>query len=548
MNNSNHALLTILALAALAGQPAGIHAGSASPRDAQVVAKAIDREIDSILRENKIPSSPRADDAEFLRRLSLDLHGRIPTAQTTADFLADRDPDKRRKLVDRLLADPLYGEHFGTIWYHALVKQSTENQFVISNKLQGWLATRFNADRGWDSIVHDILTASGERDDNPATVFWLAHLQDKRLLPPERVTASAARLFLGIRLECCECHNHPYDTLKQTDFWGLAAFFATTHLENAAKKQVQAGEVPAVVEDGVIRRGRKDKTDTERVPPGSIVIPDSHGRAVKARFLLGETPVLHRGEPLRTVFADWGTAADNPYFARAAVNRLWSNFFGRGLVNPVDDMRLDSRTHHADLLKMLAEEFTASRFDLKHLIRCICTSQAYQRTSMPLPENQADEELFSHMKLKPMTADMLFDSLTVALDHEPAGKEGKGKKGGLTKIRYGPRDQFRRFFNAEADDDAGIVEDYTHGIPQVLRLMNSGDTNSTGAVIARLLKSSVGPEAVLRSLYLRVLSRLPTEAEVGQMQHYVSASRDVARGYEDVLWVLLNSSEFLSNH
>jgi hypothetical protein len=539
--------LGVLALGpALAAPPEANHAATALPRDPLAVGAVIDREIDACLTKNKVFPSPPADDAEFLRRLSLDVRGRIPTPEVTAAFLADRDPNKRSKLIDRFLSEHEYGQHFGVIWYHAMIKPSTENQFAISPKLQDWLADRFNQNQRWDHIVRDILTASGDRDANPATVFWLAHVQNKKQLAPERVAASASHLFLGVRLECCECHNHPFDTLQRTDFWGVTAFFTGTRLEHADKKEVRAGAVPGVVDDLGSGRRRKAKSASP-APPGSVVVPDTQGQVVKAHFLLGETPAV-KGKPLRTVFADWVTARDNPYFARAFVNRMWAHFFGRGLVNPIDNLRPNSRTHHPELLTILADEFTASGFDVKHLIRCICSSKAYQRASTPLPDNKGDEELFSHMKLKPMTADMLFDSLTVALGHEPAGGKAKGRKGKLYKGASSSRDQFCRFFNAEADDDAGVMEEYTHGIPQVLRLMNSGQVNDTATVVGRLLESSAGPESVIRLLYLRVLSRPPTEAETRRMRQYVESTLDPARGHADVMWALLNSSEFLFNH
>jgi hypothetical protein len=293
---------------ALAAPPDPNHKAAAPLRDPPAVAALIDREIDLCLAKNNVPASLLADDAEFLRRVSLDIRGRIPTAEFTAAFLADRDPDKRGKLIERFLSGPDYGEHFGAIWYHAMIKPSTENQFAISKRLEDWLADRFNQNQGWDRIVRDILTASGNRDVNPATVFWLAHVQNKKSLAPERVTASAAHLFLGVRLECCECHNHPFDTLKRTDFWGVTAFFTATRLEHADKKEIRAGEIPAVAEETASLRRRKVKSGGAPAPPGSVVIPDSQGQMVKAHFLLGATPALTSRTPPRAVFADWVTA------------------------------------------------------------------------------------------------------------------------------------------------------------------------------------------------------------------------------------------------
>jgi Protein of unknown function (DUF1553)/Protein of unknown function (DUF1549) len=547
---------------------------SATPaRDPLPIAARIDREVDRRLAEEKIPASPLADDAEFLRRLSLDLCGRIPTAERAAAFLADTDPDKRHKLIDEFLDDPKYGEHLGTIWYHRMVKPTMDNRTLISTKFRDWLAERFNRNDGWDVIVGDILTASGDRDQNPATVFYLAHAEGngRREVVPARVNASVAHLFLGVKLECCECHNHMFDdSLKQTDFWGMAAFFTATQTVGAGKQDdstpgIREGVPPAVgpavaAKIKALAKAKANPKVAEKLAAraaaatGSIVIPDSNGQTVKARFLHGEAPPLAGKTEYRPTLAAWVTSPQNPYFAKAMVNKVWANFFGRGIVSPIDDMRADAPNTHPELLDALAAEFTASGFDLKHLARAICNSQAYQRTSQARPANRADDELYSHVKLKVMSADMLYDSLTAVLNREPAAARGQGplakaKAKALGKLGpRTPRDEFRNFFHAEADDDAGVVEDYSHGIPQVLRLMNAQSIADTRAVIATLRKANDTPEKMIEALYLRVLSRKPTAAESERMTRFVADAGDAAKGYGDVMWVLMNSNEFLFNH
>ncbi|HEY1381429.1 MAG TPA: DUF1549 and DUF1553 domain-containing protein [Gemmataceae bacterium] len=558
MNPLRTTLLTSLIVAWAASDPAWSAAPAppakttATSRDPVAIAAAIDRAIDAKLAEAHVPASPVCDDAEFVRRLSLDVRGRIPSPDRVAAFLADRDPAKRRKLIDEFLADREYGEHFATVWYHRMAKPDMCNTGLFTTRFMDWLAGHFNADRGWDAIVHDILTAEGERDKNPATVFWLANVEGdkKRVIAPNKATGAATRLFLGVRLECCECHNHPFDkSLKQTDFWGVAAFFTGTHCSGADKKTT---DTPTITEGGRPERGRRKGAagPREAAPAGSIVIPDSKGKTVAAKFLNGDAPKLAGVSRPRAVFANWVTSKDNPYFAPAAVNKLWANFFGRGLVNPIDDMRADAKSTHPDLLAALADEFRASGFDQKHLIRCVCNSKAYQRTSKPLPENRDDEELYSHMRLKAMTADQLYDSLRVALDHDPAKRAERVRGGGVKgKARGGPRDEFRAFFHAEADDDAGVVEEYAHGIPQVLRLMNSSELNNTTAVVARLLKAHpTSPDKVIEALYLRTVSRKPTLAETARARSYVAGGADKPKAYGELLWALLNSSEFLFNH
>jgi hypothetical protein len=324
----------------------------------------------------------------------------------------------------------------------------------------------------------------------------------------------------------------------------MAAFFTQMRGDNATKKDAKSGTIPGVHE-GPQGKLPKGAASEKPAPVGSITIPDTKGQTVKARFLLGTEPNLSGKTQLRPAFVTWATAPGNPFFARAAVNRWWANFFGRGLVNPIDDMRPDNAATHPQLLDLLAREFSASGFDLKHLIRCICNSQTYQRTSAPVKGNKDDNELYSHAAVRMMTADQLYDSLEVALSHAPAAKVKGGPKaagGG------GAREQFRRFFHTEADDDATAVADYAHGIPQVLRLMNSAQMNDNTAVIARLMKNEGTPEKIIEALYLRILSRLPREAETKRMAAHVKSAKDPAQGYSDVMWVLVNSSEFMFNH
>jgi hypothetical protein len=525
--------------------------GVASSRDASAVAANLDRLIDERLAAAKVKASPLTDDGEFIRRLSLDLRGRVPTAERVAAFLADTAPDKRARLIDEFLADPEYGEHFAIIWYHRIVKPDDDNRHLVGgNKFQDWLAERFNTNAGWDKIVTDMLTVSGNRDNHPETMFWLSNVGDAKAGQPEpnKITGAASKLFLGVRLECCECHNHPFSTLKQTDFWSTAAFFAQTHAENSSKKDAKNDKTPVVHEGGMHKERKKD-ADHKPQPFGSIEIPYAKGKVVKASFLGGEAPNLAGQTALRPVFSNWLTSAKNPFFSRAAANKMWANFFGRGIVEPVDDMRVENekKATHPELLSMLADEFAAANFDLKYLIRCICLSKTYQRTSKPLPENKDDDTLFSRVPLKVMSADMLYDSLNVVLGHRVADREEKGGKN-KKKGYGGPREQFRKLFHAEADDDSGVVEDYTHGIPQVLKLLNSKQVNDTSAAVAKVMQGGGSQEKIIEGLYLTALARRPTDAEVKRIQKFLAGEKDSAKGYGDVLWALINTNEFLFNH
>lgn len=527
----------------------------ANRHDPTAIAKQLDQIIDKALADSKVPASGLSDDAEFARRLSLDLRGRIPTPERVVAFVADKDPNKRAKLIEDYLDDHEYGEHFGIVWYHRLVKKTMDNALIISYTFEEWLAKEFNKNTPWDKLVRQILMAEGERDTNPATVFYLAHSEGNKQpeVQPARVVATMSQMFLGVRLECCECHNHPFDDgLKQKDFWGVAAFFNGMHANHTNRKD----EATPVVMERLNARSAPAKRKVqegqrEPAPFGEIVIPDTNGKREKARFLLGETPLLTQSKSPRTVFLDWLTSKENPYFARSMANKMWANFFGRGLVEPVDDMRDLTKGTHPELLELLAKEFADSGYDVKHLARCIVSSQTYQRTSKPLPANKDDKVLYSHAPIKVMTADMLYDSLEVVLRHVPVAPEANRKKGPVAqqqKRRGTPREQFRNFFHAEADDDAGVTEEYAHGIPQVLKLMNDNQMNNITAVITEMMRSSKTPEQMIQSLYLRVLSRYADSKEITRMKKYLGGDNDPKRAYSDIFWALMNSSEFVFNH
>jgi hypothetical protein len=509
-----------------AAEPAK-QAQNARAQDPQTVATAIDRAIDRRLAEAKVPASPLADDATFLRRVTLDLTGRLPAANTVSAFLADRSADKRSKLIDDLLGRSAYGRTFATVWYHLLIQVNDDNRGAVNRSFEDWLARQFNQNRGWDRIVSDILTAEGKRNASPATVFWLSHLEGNKKsvhLKPGEALGAAAQRFLGVQYQCAECHNHPFARFAQSDFWSLAAFFGQVQFANANRKSTKNGAIPSVKE---LASGK-----------GTIEIPDSKGKVARAKFPDG-TPYRPGGKSLRADFARWCT--ENPAFARTAVNRTWSHLFGRGMVDPVDDFREDSVPSHPDVLDLLAREFTASGCDLKHLLRCVCNSRAYQRSSDAQPANADDDRLCSHMTIKVMSPDVLMEALSGALGKPVVDARG-GRRG--KKQPASPTERFLTLFDTADDRDFSVS--YNHGIPQMLRLLNGVSTRDAPTLL-RLQKAGGGPAKVIDGLYLATLSRLPREAERTRALAHVEKAGD-ARGCADVLWALLNSAEFIFNH
>jgi hypothetical protein len=503
---------------------------STSTRDYLSIARFIDEQVELGLREKSIPPSPPCDDAEFLRRVYLDLVGRIPNRQQALAFLASKDPDKRRKLVDELLANGGYGEHFAVIWRNLIVPREEGSKDKPARDIfVEWLSEQFRRNRRWDEIVIDMLTAEGNIQKTPQTGFILAN-SDNFMPQPSKLADATARFFWGIQLRCAECHDHPFAQWKQNDFWGTAAFFSRVRHTGFKAK------MPGITET-------RDETAKETPLPGAaIAIPTTAGKhagkVVKARFLKGSEPDLGDSGPIRPSFAKWATAADHPYFAKATVNRWWAHFFGRGIVQPLDGFDESNPPSHPELLDRLAREFADSGFDLKHLCRCIVNSKAYQRTSRALPENENDTRAFSHMAVKALSPEVLYQAVAVVMGADP--KTGKGQS-----VTLEPRGPFVRAFRPLPE--SGAADSYGQGIPQFLKLLN-GPLLHQKAPVLGLTKTLPNQADAVEAIYLTVLSRRPTDAETQLMAGYLRDQPDLREGYAGVLWILLNTSEFALNH
>ncbi len=495
------------------------------------LAGVVDRGVNERLQAEKVPPSALADDAEFLRRVSLDIAGVIPTADRAAAFLDSKDPNKRSALIDELLASPKYGRHMADIWQGMLVPINSDNRRLDPDPMGKWLAERFNRNQTWDKLVYDLLTATGNQEENGAVTFFVGNPT------ADKMTDAVTRLFLGIQLQCAQCHNHPFTSWKQTEYWGMAAFFmkvSPDRAQQAAKK----GIPPGVNESGRAL-GKKNK-----LPESAKILP--------ARFLTGETPKMPTGEPYRPVLAKWLTSASNPYFAKAMVNRMWGQFFGRGIVNAIDNMHDDNPASHPEVMKALTQQFTESGFDLKYLIRAICNSETYQRSSKPAGNNASYATLFGHMNIKTLSPEQLYDCLvqvtgnaTGPLEARMAKKAPAAallKKGPLAN----PRANFAAFFRTSEEPDP---TEYEGGIPQALRLMNSPQYNRKAELLDKAMQAGATTEQVVEKLYLGTVSRRPTSEERERLLAFVDKNgSDQRKALSDVLWVLLNSSEFTLNH
>jgi hypothetical protein len=529
------------------------------PGPAYELAAAIDRTIDAKLAEAKVHASPPADDAEFLRRVSLDLTGTIPTYDRTVAFLLDSNPYKRAKLIDELLASPAYGRHFARQWADLLIKRDFDsNKNLRTEPFVTWLADQLNKGRGWDAIVRDILTTSGPESDTPAALFYLAN-QDNNQPSPAKLVGATANLFLGIQLQCAECHVHPgVDKWTQKDFWGMAAFFGHVRADREAGEKGKPQPGTATIHE-VDRRAEPKgkaakKTGDKATPPGATIgIPDPTDNkktvgTAKAKFFEGTMPLLG-AVPYRPTLAKWLTSAQDRYFAPAAVNRLWAHLFARGLVHPVEEMHPENAPSHPAVLKQLSEALARSGYDLKLVLRAACNTRAYQRTSRPLPENaEADEKLLARMPLKVIGAHELLASLATATDfqEQPSERPGPMRPGGNGRGFAGPVSLTRFFDTREYDDD---LTEYAYGVPQVLKLMNTNLSQRSAQVAARVAKAAgADRRRAVEDLYLAALTRRPRPDEVERMLAYVGRQGDPQKGYAGVMWALLNSAEFVSNH
>lgn len=528
-------------------QPARQPVAGLSPAE---IARQVDQHVESRLTAEKLTPSPPCDDAEFIRRAYLEITGVIPPADKVVAFLDSPDRDKRTRLIDELLSSPDYGRHFADLWCDRI---NLKDMPIYREPFIDWMSDSLNRGRGWDQMVFELLTAGGNFNfitrgrrlgcEDPQALLVLLNtedLQGKAKPNPAWLTAESCRLFLGVQLQCAECHNHPFTpSWKQTDFWGLAAFYGRLGAErgpgNAGLRWIEA---PMAAGEAA----------TIAIPPTAL---KSVGAVVPSRLLSENADQPPGGHQLlRHALAHWMTLPENPYFAQAASNRLWAHFFGHGLVNPIDDLRPDNPPTHPVILALLAEEFKKSQFDLKHLIRCLCLTQAYQRTSQPLAENAHDQGLYSHMAVKTLSPGVFYDSLKLATGWPEIRVGLPENKTKLTVIsKFTPREVFVDFFRAAQGEEANPLEN-NHGIPQALKLMNAAELNSVAPLAQRLSDSGQSREQAIEQMYLAVLSRHPDTAEATLMANFLSRRSNGAaeQAYSAILWTLINSAEFISNH
>ena len=498
----------------------------------------IDEAVFQKLRTIGMPASEICDDSTFVRRVTLDVTGRLPTSKESADFLADTRPDKRDRWVDSLLETSAYADHFATKWTALLRnKRADSKQTRMTYAFHSWVRDSLLENKHYDQIVRELLTASGDFTENPAAA-WYAQAKDTTT-----ELEDTAQVFLGQRLKCAQCHHHPFERWSQKDYYSFSAFFSQV----SRKQGSQPGQEVVFARRAV--PGASNKKTGQSVKPAG----------------LGAAPLkLTEDDDARQALVDWMTSKDNRFFSRTLVNRYWKHFFNRGLVEPEDDMRETNPATNPELLDALARSFTDSRYDLKQLIRTICDSQTYQLSSIPNAWNRVDKQNYSRYYPRRLTAEALLDSVDVVtlsetkFDGLPVGTRAVE----LPDNSFNASSYFLTVFGrpdmassceCERSQDASLA--------QSLHLLNAKEIqdklardSGRPALLAR--ESEGGDDKPLHELYLLACSRQPAPEELESAKRYIekrvqaAASPTVGKrqAYEDIVWAVLNTKEFLFNH
>lgn len=489
----------------------------------------IDEQVFAKLKELGLPPSPLCDDATFLRRVTLDVTGRLPSAEEARRFLADSDPAKRDKWIDRLLESPAYADFFANKWSAILRNRRSKDTYARGNfAFHRWIRDALAENRPYDVFVRQILTASGEISLNPPVAWWRQVTKDF-----EQVE-DVAQLFLGVRIQCARCHHHPFEKWSREDYYGLAAFFS-----RVGRKEGLGPDEPRIFHQR-----------------GAAQAPHPRGGSPLKPTGLGDRPLeLSPDEDPRQALADWMTRKDNPFFARTLVNRYWKHFFNRGIVDPEDDMRDTNPPANKALLEALTRNFVESGYDLKELVRTICRSSTYQLASVPNSHNGKDRQSFSRYYPRRLPAEVLLDAIdqlngtTTSFQGLPAGVRAVQipDHGGIPSyfLSVFGRPQGASACECERGNDASLA--------QSLHLLNSQDIHGKlSSGVARELASDPKrkDEEKIEELYYRAFSRPPTPHELrvalAHLGKFDAKTRQA--GYEDIVWALINTKEFLFNH
>ncbi|MCA8989078.1 MAG: DUF1549 domain-containing protein [Planctomycetaceae bacterium] len=492
----------------------------------------IDEQVFARLKQLGIPPSPLCDDATFIRRVSIDIAGHIPAAEEVEQFIADTNPQKRDALIDRLLESPEYADYFANKWASVLRnKRRNGNDIPYTYRFHGWIRNSLAENLPYDQFVRGVLTATGDPESYPPSAWY------REVNSSTAQMEDVAQLFLGMRLACAKCHHHPFERWSQQDYYGFEAFFTQVGLKNS--KYNQQTNLP----DMVYLKGTPPQSQNPRT-----------GLAVKPTGLGSEPLDISPYEDARHYLVDWMVAPENPFFAKALANRYWKHFFGRGIVDPEDDLRVTNPPSNPELLEALTQHFLTQKFDLKDLVRTICRSSTYQLSSEPTEGNINDQQNFSRFYPRRMSAEVLYDAVnTVAQTTSNFG----GIPQGTSAVQL-PDNGFNNYFlqvfgKPEAESACECERSAEANLSQSLHMLNSGDIqgrlqfgNGTAAIFARDAEQSI--DAKIRQLYLTAFNREPTSEETVFLTTRINTYSNPQQAWEDAIWAILNAKEFQFVH
>ena len=491
-------------------------------------ANYVDEIVFEKLTQLGLPASRVTDDATFLRRVTVDIAGRLPTAEEAASFLASSDEQKRATWIDRLLESTDYANFFANKW-SAILRNKRRNDAdkIATFGMYDWIRNSLYQNKPYDQFVREIITATGSPADTPA-VGWYREVKDQ-----SAQVEDTAQLFLGLRIQCARCHHHPFEKWSQQDYYGMAAFFS-----RVGRKKSSIPTYDRVFHN----RGVAEATNPK------------NGEKVKPTGLDAEPLVLGQDDDPRVKLADWMSQPDNGFFSHSLVNRYWKHFFGRGLVDPEDDMRVTNPAVNPKLLDALAGDFVDSGFDLKQLVRTICNSSTYQLSSEPNEWNRDDKQNFSRYYPKRLNAEVLLDSInqvtgtSTSFGGVPAG----------TRATQLPDSGFSSYFltvfgRPESSSACECERSSEANLAQSLHLLNSSEiqgklTSGTGRAATLSADKERDNADKVKELYLLAFARDPSSEEREIAIAHIDKTGDEKIAFEDIVWALINTKEFLFNH
>ena len=500
----------------------------------------IDKKVDQQLKKLRILPAPLCSDEQFLRRVTIDLVGKLPTPSEYEEFMSDAAADKRSRWIDKLIEQEEFAHLWAAKWGEWLRINTDTNPGSGTAMKAGWnyfeWLTEFMVEnRPWNELAEELLTGNGSNLRSPTSNYYTMLPQGK--IDPARLAEDTAQIFLGLRIQCAQCHNHPFDRWTIDDYYSFTSFFTGVRRKHGS----EAREYYTFV-------------DVDAEPAKHLV----DQRPMAHRFPGGNLADVQNKDP-RKVLAKWMTARDNELFSRNLVNRVWDHFFGRGIIHPVDDVRISNPASNEPLLQMLSRRFAHDyKFDPKKLVREICNSRTYQSSASTIPANKRDDRWFSHAYLRRMRADVMLDCIHQALDIQPKFRRSTAERA-VRMFEGGSRDNYNMYFfstfgQAKRETVCTCETKSDANLSQTLHLIN-GPTLQKGlqnpSFILQIMNKAKSDKEIVAAIYVRILTRQPSPTEWNRIAPMIPSEDDPKsrqKFYTSLAWSLLNSNEFMFNH